>query len=97
VATDRGLAGKATEGFFAELGLCLLRPARTDEPDGGVFPNWLRQRIEAIIWTLKHSSAWTARVVGSRPGCGRAWSSVCSPSTPRSGSTGRSAPPSSGP
>jgi hypothetical protein len=20
----------------------------------GVFPNWLRQRIEAIIWTLKH-------------------------------------------
>jgi hypothetical protein len=97
VVTDKGLAGQATEGFFAELGLCLLRPARTDEPDGGVFPNWLRQRIEAIIWTLKHSSAWTARVVGSRPGCGRAWSSVCSPSTPRSGSTGRSAPPSSGP
>jgi hypothetical protein len=54
VVTDKGLAGQATEGFFAGLGLWLLRPARTDEPDGGVFPNWLRQRIEAIIWTLKH-------------------------------------------
>jgi hypothetical protein len=54
VVTDKGLAGQATEEFFAELGLCLLRPARTDEPDPGVFPNWLRQRIEAIIWTLKH-------------------------------------------
>jgi hypothetical protein len=54
VVTDKGLAGQATEGFFAELGLCLLRPARSDEPDPGVFPNWLRQRIEAIIWTLKH-------------------------------------------
>jgi hypothetical protein len=32
----------------------LLRPARKDEVDLGVFPNWLRQRIEAIIWTLKH-------------------------------------------
>jgi len=31
-----------------------LRPARSDEPDPGVFANWLRQRIEAIIWTLKH-------------------------------------------
>ncbi len=29
-------------------------PARRDEPDPGVFPNWLRQRVEAIIWTLKH-------------------------------------------
>jgi hypothetical protein len=31
-----------------------LRPARTDEPDPGRFPAWLRQRVEAIIWTLKH-------------------------------------------
>jgi hypothetical protein len=54
VVTDKGLAGQATEEFFAELGLCLLRPARIDEPDPGGFPNWLRQRIEAIIWTLKH-------------------------------------------
>jgi hypothetical protein len=52
VVTDKGLS--ATEEFFAGLGLCLIRPARADEPDPGVFPNWLRQRIEAIIWTLKH-------------------------------------------
>ena len=32
----------------------MIRPARTDEYDPGVFPNWLRQRIEAIIWTLKN-------------------------------------------
>jgi hypothetical protein len=54
VVTDKVLASQATEGFFAELGLCLLRPARSDEPDPEVFPNWLRQRVEAIIWTLKH-------------------------------------------
>jgi hypothetical protein len=54
IVTDKGLAG--TEAFFASPGLdlTLIRPARTDEPDPGVFPNWLRQRIEAIIWTLKH-------------------------------------------
>jgi hypothetical protein len=32
----------------------LARPARADEPDPGTFPNWLRQRVEAVIWTLKH-------------------------------------------
>ena len=54
VVTDKGLAGTQTEGCFAGLGLCLIRPARANEPDPGVFPGWLRQRIEAIIWTLKH-------------------------------------------
>jgi hypothetical protein len=54
VISDKGLAGQATEEGFAELGLWLLRPSRTDEPDPGVFPTWLRQRVEAIIWTLKH-------------------------------------------
>jgi len=54
VVTDKGLSGQQTEAFFAELGLCLIRPARTDEPDPGIFPNWLRQRVETIIWTLKH-------------------------------------------
>ena len=54
VVTDKGLAGEGTEGFFAGLELALIRPARRDEPDPGSFPNWLRQRVEAIIWTLKH-------------------------------------------
>jgi hypothetical protein len=54
VVTDKALAGTQIEGFFAELGLCLIRPARADEADPKVFPAWLRQRIEAIIWTLKH-------------------------------------------
>jgi hypothetical protein len=56
VVTDKGLAGGDTEAFFAspELGLTLLRPARKDEQAPRSFPNWLRQRVEAIIWTLKH-------------------------------------------
>jgi len=56
IVTDKGLSGEDTQAFFASpgLGLTLIRPARKDEPDPGVFPNWLRQRIEAIIWTLKH-------------------------------------------
>jgi hypothetical protein len=54
VVTDKGLSGQETQAFFAELGLWVIRPARTDEHDPGVFPNWLRQRVEAIIWTLKN-------------------------------------------
>jgi Transposase DDE domain len=54
VVTDKGLAGQETEAFFAELGLVLVRPARADEPQPRPYPNWLRQRVEAIIWTLKH-------------------------------------------
>ena len=56
IVTDKGLSGEDTQAFFASpgLGLTLIRPARKDEPDPGVFPNWLRQRVEAIIWTRKH-------------------------------------------
>jgi len=56
IVTDKGLAGTDTEAFFASPGLdlALIRPARNHEPNPGIFPNWLRQRIEAIIWTLKH-------------------------------------------
>jgi hypothetical protein len=32
-------------------GLTLIRPARTRPR---TFPNWLRQRVEAVIWTLKN-------------------------------------------
>jgi hypothetical protein len=51
---DKGFAGGDFQAFLAGLELTLVRPARADEPDSESFPNWLRQRIEAIIWTLKH-------------------------------------------
>jgi hypothetical protein len=56
VVTDKGLSGEETEAFFAsdDLGLTLIRPARKDEKTPRYFPNWLRQRVEAIIWTLKN-------------------------------------------
>jgi Transposase DDE domain len=54
VITDKGLAGTDSEQLFTDWDLTLLRPARRDEKTPRAFPNWLRQRIEAIIWTLKH-------------------------------------------
>jgi len=56
IVTDKGLSGEHTEAFFAspDLGLTLIRPARKDEQAPRYFPNWLRQRVEAIIWTLKN-------------------------------------------
>jgi hypothetical protein len=64
VITDKGLSGQGTEEFFAGpgLGLLLIRPARKDEKASRPFPNWLRQRIEAIIWTLNASVAHCAFV-----------------------------------
>jgi hypothetical protein len=55
IVTGKGLAGEDTEEFFASpgLGLDLIRPVRKDE-NPRYFPNWLRQRVEAIIWTLKN-------------------------------------------
>jgi hypothetical protein len=54
LVADKGFAGHDFQVTLAGLDLTLVRPARTDEADLGVFPNWLRQRVEAIIWTLKH-------------------------------------------
>jgi hypothetical protein len=58
VVTDKGLTGEDIEAFFAgpDLSLALTRPARKDEKPRP-FPNWLRQRVEAIIWTLNHHRA----------------------------------------
>jgi hypothetical protein len=55
VVTDKVLSGEDFEEFFTseDLGLVLIRPARKDEKTPRPFPNWLRQRVEAIIWTLK--------------------------------------------
>ena len=56
VTTDKGLAGEDFEDFLASenLGLALIRPARKDEKEPRYFPNWLRQRVEAVIWALKN-------------------------------------------
>jgi hypothetical protein len=55
IVTDKGLSGEGTEAFLArpDLGLTLIRPARKDETAPRYFPSWLRQRVEAIIWTPK--------------------------------------------
>lgn len=55
IVADKGFAGSDFEDFLAgpDLDLTLVRPARTNETRPGAFPNWLRQRVEAIIWTLK--------------------------------------------
>jgi Transposase DDE domain len=56
IVADKGFAGADFEEYLAgpDLNLTLVRPARRNEKDPGTFPNWLRQRVEAIIWTLKH-------------------------------------------
>jgi hypothetical protein len=56
------------------------------------FPNWLRQRVEAIIWTLKNQLGLERH--GGRVPAGL-WARVLHaswPSTPPSGITGPSAP-----
>ena len=99
IVTDKGLSGEDTEVFLAgpDLGLVLIRPARKDEKTPRYFPNWLRQRVEAIIWTLKTSSAWNATAGEPPPAYGPGSCSACSRSTPPSGTPGRSAPRSSVP
>jgi hypothetical protein len=54
MVADKGFSGDDFEEFLAGLGLDLVRPARKDEKKPRSFPNWLRQRVEAIIWTLKN-------------------------------------------
>ncbi|MFB4320729.1 transposase [Actinomadura sp. 21ATH] len=56
IVCDKGFAGAGIEKATADLGHVLIRPVRDDEPEPAVkvFPSWLRQRIEGIIWTLKN-------------------------------------------
>ena len=54
IVADKGFTGDDFEEFLAGLDLALIRPARKDDKNPGHFPNWLRQRVEAIIWTLKN-------------------------------------------
>jgi hypothetical protein len=56
IVCDKGFAGAGIEKATGDRGHVLIRPARDDEPEPtvAVFPSWLRQRIEGIIWTLKN-------------------------------------------
>jgi hypothetical protein len=56
IVADKGFAGHYFEDFFAgpDLALTLIRPARKDDTNPAPCPSWLRQRVEAIIWTLKN-------------------------------------------
>ncbi|WP_017603284.1 IS4/IS5 family transposase [Nocardiopsis alkaliphila] len=57
IVCDKGFAGAGIQAAVARLGHTIVRPALESEKKRGQgpsgFPGWLRQRIEAIIWTLK--------------------------------------------
>jgi len=50
---DKGFRGRAFEAELLRQGIVMVRAACANEPDPGVFPKWLRQRVEAVIGTLK--------------------------------------------
>jgi hypothetical protein len=54
LVSDKALAGREVQAALAAKHLTLLRPSLKDEPDLDSFPAWLRQRVETIVWTLKH-------------------------------------------
>jgi hypothetical protein len=97
IVCDKGFAGRDFENAMAGNGLTIVRPARKDEPDPGTFPNWLRQRVEAIIWTLRDSCTWKTTADACRPGCGPESYNDCWPSTLSFGTTGPSTPRSNAP
>ncbi|GHD24720.1 transposase [Nocardiopsis kunsanensis] len=76
IVCDKGFAGAQTERAAAELGYLLIRPVRHDEPQppAKVFPAWLRQRIEAIIWTLKNQLGLERHAARTTEGL---WSRTC--------------------
>lgn len=50
---DKGFRGRDFEAELLGDGMVVVRPACANESDPGVFPKWLRQRVEAVIGTLK--------------------------------------------
>lgn len=51
--TDKGLRSTELETSMALMHYPLIRPACSNEIDTGLFPKWLRQRIESVNETLK--------------------------------------------
>ena len=70
---EKGFAGAGIERTAADLGHVLVRPRRKDESDQA-FPGWLRQRIEAIIWTLKNQLGLERHQARTTEGL---WARVC--------------------
>jgi hypothetical protein len=54
IVADKGLRSRALEAELAKHHLVLIRPAYANEPDPGIYPAWLRQRIESVNQSLKH-------------------------------------------
>lgn len=76
IVCDKGFAGAEVEKAAADLGHVLIRPTRDDEPEPAVkvFPGWLRQRIEAIIWTLKNQLGLERHAARTTEGL---WARLC--------------------
>ncbi|RKS05082.1 DDE family transposase [Nocardiopsis sp. Huas11] len=76
IVCDKGFAGAGIEQAATDLGHVLIRPRRKDEPKdrARVFPGWLRQRIEAIIWTLKNQLGLERHNARTTEGL---WARVC--------------------
>ncbi|WP_368077456.1 transposase [Actinomadura sp. WMMB 499] len=76
IVCDKGFAGAGVEKTAAGLGHLLIRPVRQDEPEPPVkvFPAWLRQRIEAVIWTLKNQLGLERHAARTTEGL---WTRLC--------------------
>jgi hypothetical protein len=66
--TGFSLANPKLHGERDQARQTLERPARKDEKQPRPFPDWSRQRVEAVIWTLKASSASNATAAASPQG-----------------------------
>ena len=53
VIGDKGHAGRRFAAAVADLGATIVRPARKDEPAGGIHLAPIRRRVESIFWTCK--------------------------------------------
>ena len=74
IVCDKGFAGVGIETAAAGLGFALVRPALKGESVEGRFPGWLRQRIEAVIWTLKNQLGLERHQARTSEGL---WARVC--------------------
>jgi Transposase DDE domain len=53
VLADKGFRSRKFESELREQDIVLVRPPYRNERDTGIYPQWLRQRIESVIESLK--------------------------------------------